>query len=468
VMVTQYCDILGDGEEAEIGAGTNGDGGSDSDEGGGGEEIAHGQDDDDEEEEEEEEEEIENRNEDKELMMRQRMHRRARLCSVCRWEKGTNPGELKVPLDQMIDRDDELRIMVSLTNVEDLRSFVLSNLRTYMRPGGCALFLETILHIHGIPRITKMIRKSRKLSSNDKVPPLAACQCEQRQRRKWVDTIQQQSKATATTPSLSNMISVIEDQTPQGHECISTELLSLLLTGKVYTETVSWNADNLGIGLLSVNDMAEEGCISSSLKLPPKPIWLVRGDVSYSTLWNNNMKIGLKSHSFVDDDESDSLLLTHWNCWYNVPNKTEMRVVPSAKGEINIPPTVPKELPSSSEMKKVENPITIKEIDKTEIHVDDEQYYPENFRRWRFRFNFVAPEMKDTEDVHDDDEVHQSQKLPAWITYYRLDRRQKEIVERKLSPRINLAIWSKWPNATVDNVETRIYVPPVRKGILQT
>ena len=129
----------------------------------------------------------------------------------------------------------------------------------------------------------------------------------------------------------------VEDQMPQGYECTGTELLSLILTGKIHTDTVSWNADNLGIGLLSVNDVAEEGGISSRLKLPLKPIWLVRGDMCYSTLWNNEMKTGRSSCSFVDE-ESDSLLLTHWNCWYNVPNKTEMRVVPSRKGKSNVLP----------------------------------------------------------------------------------------------------------------------------------
>lgn len=333
-----------------------------------------------------------------------------------------------------------------------------------------------------------MIRKSRKLSPKDKVPPLAACQCEQRQRRKFMEAIQQQQSKTtaaATTTSLSTKASVVEDQLPQGHECTSTELLSLLLTGKVHTDMVSWNADNLGIGLLSVNDMAEEeGCISSHLKLPPKPIWLVRGDVCYSTLWNNNMNVGRRSHSSLDDDdESNSLLLTHWNCWYNVPNKTEMRVVPSTKGELNIPPIVPKELPSSSATSTLRgpnstinskinkgkyHPITTKEIDKTEIHTEDEQYYPDNFRRWRFRFNYNSSGDINDSEQHDEEVQQQSQKLPAWVTYYRLDRRQREIVERKLSPRINLAIWSKWPDATVDSVETRIYVPPVRKDILQT
>ena len=345
--------------------------------------------------------------------------------------------------------------------------FLLPHLLMYHK-GGCALFLETILHIHGTPRITKMIRKSRGLSQSDKVPPLAACICEQRQHRKWMERLQQQHP----TEELST-----EEQMPQGHECMSTELMSLLLTGKVHADMVSWSADNLGIGLLSVNnndDASDRGDMISRLKLPPKPIWLVRGDVCYSTLWNNNMKASeSRSNSFADE-ESDSIMLTHWNCWYGVPNKTEMRVVPSTRGKVEIPRIMSERDPKfqkgvistpvlgPNSLRRKENgntnPILMKEIRNTEIHPEDKQYYPNNFRRWRFRFNYYAHTTKGSnigEDEGDDEDV-QSQKLPAWIAFFRLSRRQKEIVERKLSPRINLAIWSKWPEATVDKIETPI------------
>ena len=66
------------------------------------------------------------------------------------------------------------------------------------------------------------------------------------------------------------------------------------------------------------------------------------------------------------------------------------------------------------------NPVTKKDIDNTEIHLDDVKYYPKNFRRWRFRFNYYVHKNK---DKHDEDA--QLQKVPAWITYYRLNRHQK-------------------------------------------
>ena len=56
------------------------------------------------------------------------------------------------PLDQ-----DTLRMEVSLTNRRDLRSYVVANLSSFMAPGGCALFLETVMHIHGLPQIQRML-----------------------------------------------------------------------------------------------------------------------------------------------------------------------------------------------------------------------------------------------------------------------------------------------------------------------
>ena len=93
--------------------------------------------------------------------------------------------------------------------------------------------------------------------------------------------------------------------------------------------------------------------------------------------------------------------------------------------------------------------ISAEEIDNTESHPEDERYYPKNYRRWRFRFNFAA------------DQEATSQKLPAWTAFFRLTERQKKIVEQKLSPRINMAIWSKWPGATVDNIVPQGVSPPV-------
>ena len=40
--------------------------------------------------------------------------------------------------------------------------------------------------------------------------------------------------------------------------------------------------------------------------------------------------------------------------------------------------------------------------------------------------------------------------MKGWIPYYRLDERKKEIVLRKKASSEQLAIWTKWPQATVD------------------
>ena len=316
-----------------------------------------------------------------------------------------------------------------------------------------------------------MIRKLHGLSPNEKVPPLASCSCDKRQNCRWVDHLrQQQSQPKQSTPKKPST----EDQTPQGHECIRAELLSLLFTGKSHSDTVSWNADNLGIGLLSVDEtddaLGKTGGMNtgSSLKFPPKPVWLVRGDVYFSTLWNNNMMPpGSRSYSF-DNEESDSLVLTHWTCWYGVQNKTEMRVIPRTPKQHGVrllSAMSGLECNAITKRKESEkaNPISAKEILSTEVHLEDERYYPNNFRHWRFRFNYYK-EKSSSKGGHtndDEDGAAQSQKLPAWITFFRLNRRQKEIVERKMSPRINLAIWSKWPDATVDKIKNPIAAVPI-------
>ena len=131
--------------------------------------------------------------EDKELEMKQLMKNRTKLCSVCHWEVDTN-GDLKVPLDQLIDNDDLLRFSITLTNSKDLRSFVWANMGSFMGPGGCALFLETVVNIHGIPRLTRILSQLKGSVSEEKNRPFIRCSCEDRVKLKWEESLKAYQK----------------------------------------------------------------------------------------------------------------------------------------------------------------------------------------------------------------------------------------------------------------------------------
>ena len=85
---------------------------------------------------------------DREAIMKRVVQTRAMLCPVCRWDKD--------PLDR-----DTLRMEVSLINRRDLRFEVLcsgiSHRSWHPVAGRCALFLETVMHIHGLPQIQRML-----------------------------------------------------------------------------------------------------------------------------------------------------------------------------------------------------------------------------------------------------------------------------------------------------------------------
>jgi len=115
----------------------------------------------------------------------QQLRRRLRLCPVARWEDIplTNvprypPRPSSLPdgggSDNDTNNDDrssgsslnggaEVKISVSYTNIADLRQYVEAAMKSFRAPGGCALFLETLVRITGIKRI-------RRCLSNEKVP----------------------------------------------------------------------------------------------------------------------------------------------------------------------------------------------------------------------------------------------------------------------------------------------------------
>jgi hypothetical protein len=83
----------------------------------------------------------------------------------------------------------------------------------------------------------------------------------------------------------------MSDTTTHGHERIATELLSLLLTGCVYSKFTGWCSRPLGIGILS----SKAGEFGRPLSRPDKPVWILRGPTCYSVMWLNGRKDKAKS-----------------------------------------------------------------------------------------------------------------------------------------------------------------------------
>ena len=99
------------------------------------------------------------------------MEVRAILCQICRWDESGDNTDVE-PLDK-----DPLKMQVSLTNRRDLKSFIVANLRSFMAPGKCALFLETVMHIHGLPRLHRMLCEARGIGCKNTlhIPSLYEC-----------------------------------------------------------------------------------------------------------------------------------------------------------------------------------------------------------------------------------------------------------------------------------------------------
>jgi hypothetical protein len=83
----------------------------------------------------------------------------------------------------------------------------------------------------------------------------------------------------------------MSDTTTPGHERIATKLLSILLTGRVYSKFTGWYSRSLGIGILS----SKAGEVGRPLSRPDKPVWILRGPTCYSVMCLNGSKDQAKS-----------------------------------------------------------------------------------------------------------------------------------------------------------------------------
>jgi len=368
------------------------------------------------------------------------LQRRARVCHVCWWETDTANGNATIYPEGKDPKD--VNFKTSFTNIHDLKSYVKTHLRSFKEPGGCALLLETILHCHG-PYMT--------------IPPTSLLKCRCTESLKHLGT---------SGKNKNGIVSMMSEE----HDCMTTELLSLLLTGEIHSTYENWSADGFGIGLLRMgkNNTAPVG---NRLLRPVKPIWICFGDFGYSTLFLE-MKDFIGSMNSLEEP-GKAFQLAHWNCWsgvrtgfrvitsmhdkepYNVGQQSFTATISDSEQEgrtvtesistrLNIEQKRDAAMPwrhdrmtGAARVNPDLKPIADEELQSVSFHPEDEKYYPGLFRRWRFHFGSTASS-------------NSSMSIDAaWIPFYRLRGRQRLIVEMKLAPRICAIIRSRWPLATV-------------------
>jgi len=393
------------------------------------------------------------------------MKRRLHLIPTCTWEDDPSAGMPRQP-DSPPYR--HIQVATSLTNIDDIRLFVLSNIRTFTARGGVALLLETILRIHGKGVIQRMMHRARKDAGvpNSSQKGLIHCTCEDRQKQMYGDK--------PLPANLRNDPSKLLDTTPPGHECVSVELISLLLTGTIHSSWVGWSARGLDFGVLTKKP-GEVGC---GLARPEKPVWVLQGDTCYSLVWPNDTK-DLSQRNVAKLDKPGAVLdFIHWNCWYQIRNKSEFRLIaasnswkppvltkrkPDAWGRNPLEPRNTAELllerrrfkhvnivsadeHQSSLQKEAEFQVTEADLESVSQNPEDENYYPKNYKMWRF--DMGDGKLKQEQGTCGADDV--KMRAERWVPYHRLTAKNKLIIDTKLGPKIKSILWTRWPGARID------------------
>jgi|EP00979_Chaetoceros_neogracilis_P003963 hypothetical protein len=287
----------------------------------------------------------------------QRRESCAMLCRVCRWDESGGNKDVE-PLDK-----DPLKMQVSLTNRRDLKSFVVANLRSFMVPGGCALFLETVMHIHGLPRLHRMLCEARGIACKN-MCSFINYNCEKKLKEEWDDFLRKRK--------IDSSIRQKDWTEPLCRDCVAPELLSILLTGKPNADMKDWVAEKFGIGVLSGAVVEEQRAVNASLISPQHPVWMIEEDNSYSVMWNEDNE---ETETAALGHDSFSFKLNCWKCWDEDLERGIYRIIPGRRN--------PSALAGSSD------PITKMDVDQTIVNPDDELNY-RDFRRWRYAFGVTC------------------------------------------------------------------------------
>ncbi len=435
---------------------------------------------------------------------RELMRRRLELIPTCVWAEKKDVVKPR-PGDALCFFNVDAKVKISWTNIRDIKLYVESNLRAFTEKGGIALFLETLLRIHGDNYIGRQLIRCASVTSSISVtgkrggeipekgsrgefickggkttvplqtvyaagyPSLIRCTCECRQKKIHEENPLPLNVRTDPTKLL--------DTTPPGTECVSIEFLSLILTGHVSSNWKDCSSDKLGIGLLTET----VGEVSQSLARPKQPVWMIQGETCYTMLaidgaWTRNgASNACESSSYGEDLKTISrvdkpnvaLNLIHWNGWYGQRSKTGMRLVtpyskkpfPSNKllsqfsepaGKMDTKSLIMRrrrhehvlnaisaEQHTSSQEQEI--PIRPIELKRIQIYEQDQKLYPKNHKLWRFDLG------------EEDDDLGKKPSTQSWIPYFKLNPRQKRLVETKLGPKINSILWTRWPGAVIDN-----------------
>jgi hypothetical protein len=395
-----------------------------------------------------------------------KLQHRLGLVPTCSWDTDPNTGDIR------FEDDAPVQVVTTLTHVDDIRCYVLSNIKSFMSSGGVALFLETLLRIHGTGAITHMLQHSGKSHY------LIRCTCEERHAKK-LEEIQNRSLGlgVAGAPLSAQSNSLKSDSTPVGTECISVEMVSLILTGKVYSNWQGWDTGPLEFGVLT-NPISPANFVDKRLSRPKKPVWILLGPTTYSVTY----MVGCPDHAdtFSRRDVPGTVAhMRHWNAWYGQRRLTTFRLtvgrkddvsLSSSEGEHAMKPTEPQtvatyEPPAVRMLKErrrqlvrdaqdrhgleVVDPeimFTEDELNRVLVHPDDPKFYPSQFRLWRYD---IDPPAAKVTDENEDDVLDQKRRARTWTPFCRLAAREKLLVEAKLGPAIHRILLTRWPKSTI-------------------
>lgn len=371
------------------------------------------------------------------LQRRQQLEKRTHLCNVCWWDIDSTTGTTSFPTGK-----DPIDVNVnnSFTNINDIKSYVRTHLRSFKEPGGCALLLETIIRCHGIEYTEQTFGGEGELLS---------CNCK--------ESLKHVRNSNACTKHPAD-------------DCITPKLLSLLLTGEARASYQNWSGDIFGIGVLRMNNNEPP---NNQLLRPIKQIWLCQGDTGYSLLFLKKKKLIGREDSLDQPGKA-----FHWNCWSS--ELSSMKISSKVVGAGSVSSTVSDGSEEEGRMvmdsicskirsehrRNLASPwadmafssanasrdqhsfISNDELATVKFHPDDEKYYPDQYRRWRFYFGLAGGS-------------DYAVPADAWIPFYRLCERQRLVVEMKLAPRIVALVRSRWPMAEVTDFSPRGQYPIV-------
>jgi len=365
----------------------------------------------------------------------QKLQSKLKLCPTCWWCKDN--GEAVVPQGQDMDKD--LCIATSYANINDLKAYVLSNFHAFSSRGGCALFLETIVRIHGKGAIMKMIENGRKETDQPSkmTQSLICCTCQ---------NYNQSAKLTLQQTRQRQRVRELMQVFPVGSNCVAIELISLLLCGTAHSTFTGWSSGALGVGIIT----DKPGQVGISLSRPSTPTWLVVGPTCYSTLWYSNGFETARSVAQASQPGSD-VELTHFCCWVGQRGTTTLNLIPDySKRRAHRTSNVRYKTPVTTSAKdrilqrrctSVEDRPQM-EFDSTrpsltrgevEYRSEDEKLYPGRYQLWWYRLG-EGMEFR---------------------PYARLSEDKKRAVERKMGPTLNATLFTRWPEATIQG-----YSPP--------